>query len=365
MVTERVYGWGVLAVGLVSLGFGIVPRRSAAAALPLAHLPVDALIGAAAAAVPKPGRFAETLDVTTFQRGNVHTHSKNSDGDSPPADIYTWYRQHGYQWLALTDHNTLTNPAQFKLLERKGKFVIIPGEEVTMRGAGRQVHVNALCERAKIGGHHADTPAEALAWAVAQIHAAGGVALVNHPNWDWAFGAEALPGARGAELLEIFSGHPWVHQDGDEHHKSHEQIWDQALAAGLGFTGVAVDDAHTFKPRGPAKAARPGRGWVQVFAPEPRKDLICDALAKGRLYSSSGPALKRIAVDGAKMTVVPANAAATVEFVSDGGEVVKKAAGGEHGAAYELRGGESYVRARVTDPNGKRAWTAAYRVVPR
>src|SRR5262245_25478622 len=44
---------------------------------------------------PTPGaaiRFARTFDVTKFRRGNVHTHTNRSDGDSDPIDVYTWYR---------------------------------------------------------------------------------------------------------------------------------------------------------------------------------------------------------------------------------------------------------------------------------
>jgi hypothetical protein len=369
-LTQRTFAWLALALGLSSIGFGVAPRRSSAAAAPLMHLPAPAIAGAMAAAVPPPppvpGRFLDAVDVATFQRGNLHTHTKWSDGDSHPAVVYAWYKAHGYSWLAITDHNTLTNPATFKLLEKKGKFVIVPGEEVTMWGAGKQVHVNALCHKTTIGGHKTETQAEALTWAVEKIHEQGGVALVNHPNWDFALDFASLAGAKGAELLEIFSGHPFVHQDGDESHESHEQLWDHALGAGYGFAGVAVDDAHIFGPRAGPKAAQPGRGWVEVFAPEPRRDLICAALAKGQLYSSSGPKLKRIVVEGDGFTVWPAAPAATIEFIGKGGAVLQKgAATGNDGARYELKGGETYVRARVTDPNGKKAWTNAYRVGPR
>ena len=59
------------------------------------------------AAAPAPGtRFARTFDVKDFRRGNLHTHSNRSDGDSDPADVYAWYRDHGYDFVALTDHNS-------------------------------------------------------------------------------------------------------------------------------------------------------------------------------------------------------------------------------------------------------------------
>ena len=41
-------------------------------------------------------------------KGNTHTHTLNSDGDSTPDDVVRWYREHGYHFLVLTDHNFLT-----------------------------------------------------------------------------------------------------------------------------------------------------------------------------------------------------------------------------------------------------------------
>ena len=44
-----------------------------------------------------------------WYKGNLHTHTLNSDGDSTPHEVATWYREHGYQFLVLTDHNHLTD----------------------------------------------------------------------------------------------------------------------------------------------------------------------------------------------------------------------------------------------------------------
>ncbi len=375
----------LLVVGAGALAVRALPGASTPP-VPLAHLPPvpplpppsaiapaapddDADAGAApgagsSAAGGAAARFTDDIDVSTFQKGNLHTHTTFSDGDHPPQDVYVWYRDHGYHFLAITDHNTLTDPAIYRLLERK-RFVMIPGEEVTMRGAGKQVHVNALCTRRTVGGRSFDTQGEALAWAVREVRAQGGVALVNHPNWDWALVASHLPAARGAQLLEIASGHPYVHTLGDADHLSHEALWDGTLAAGLGLAGVAVDDAHIYGPHAAETAARPGRAWLQVFAPEPTREAICEALSQGRLYASTGVTLKRIVVKDGTYAVYPADRSVQVEFVGQGGRVLQSGAAGHDGAArYQLVGGEGYVRARATSSNGKHAWTQPSRVQP-
>jgi len=356
-------GVGVLALcALLGARSHVTPLRRLPRVPALAALATTAP-SAAAPAPSGPPRFVEALDVSTFQKGNIHTHTTFSDGDHPPQDVYRWYRDHGYNFLAITDHNSLTDPAIYRLLERKKRFVMIPGEEVTMWGAGKQVHVNALCHKATIGGHKFDTQREALAWGVARVREQGGVALVNHPNWDWSLTAADLPSARGARLLEIQSGHPFVHTLGDETHASHEAIWDAALTAGEDLAGVAVDDAHAYAPRAPDTAARPGRAWVYAFSKELTRAAVCKALAAGRLYASDGVTLKRITVTEDAYAVYPADRAALVEFVGQRGVVLQRGKAGDDGAArYQLKGGEGYVRARVTSDSGKHAWTQPVRV---
>jgi hypothetical protein len=367
---------GLLLRALAARGHGPEPGNPPIPAPPASSIaPAPPASASIFAALPKdlpeqamPPHFAEAVDVSTFQKGNIHTHTRWSDGDSLPADVYGWYRDHGYNFLAVTDHNTRTDPLQFKALEKKKAFVLIPGEEVTMTGAGKQVHVNALCTTSTIGGHHFDRQRDALAWAVEKILAQGGVALVNHPNFDWALTAPDLAGAHGAALLEIASGHPWVHTDGDETHLSHEAIWDTVLTGGETFAGVAVDDSHHFRPSTQKHQAKPGRAWIEVFAAEPSRKLICEALGAGRLYASTGVKLQRIAVLDDTYAVTVAGGEAQVEFIGAGGAVLQKGKTGEGGAAsYTLRGGEVYVRARITAPDGKRAWTQPSRLatVPR
>ena len=40
-------------------------------------------------------------------KGNTHTHSLWSDGNDFPEMITDWYKQKGYDFLAISDHNVL------------------------------------------------------------------------------------------------------------------------------------------------------------------------------------------------------------------------------------------------------------------
>jgi hypothetical protein len=310
----------------------------------------------------RPGRFLDEVDVSKFQRGNLHTHSTESDGDHPPEDVYRWYRDQGYNFLALSDHNTLTQPHDFRALET-ASFVMIPAEEITMQSECKEIHVNALCHRETIGGGSFDSVREALQYSIGNVLAQGGVALVNHPNVHWSITADDLPSANGAKLLEIWSGHPWVHTHGDCVRPSHEAIWDRSLSNGLDFTGVAVDDMHELEaPRG-ANAAGPGRGWVDVFAENANVEEICAALRSGRLVASTGVRVSRLVVDGDSIGVFTSVPFGTVEFIGFGGATLARQSTRTDGTmnVYKLQGGESYVRVRITAPDGTRAWTHAFR----
>ena len=54
-------------------------------------------------------RTAPTPELNWY-KGNLHTHTINSDGDSTPDAVTRWYKEHRYNFLVLTDHNFLTQP---------------------------------------------------------------------------------------------------------------------------------------------------------------------------------------------------------------------------------------------------------------
>ena len=91
-----------------------------------------------------------------WYKGNTHTHTLNSDGDSTPDDVVRWYREHGYQFLVLTDHNFLTTVDGLNALHGADeKFLVVKGEEVTDRFDDKSLHINGLdVGRRSAAGRH-------------------------------------------------------------------------------------------------------------------------------------------------------------------------------------------------------------------
>jgi hypothetical protein len=276
-------------------------------------------------------------------KGNLHTHTAESDGDSPPAEVAAWYRDHGYDFLVITDHDKLTK------IDAPAGLVLVDGEEVTDRLPKKPLHVNAIGIARAVKPQGGATPVEVLQRDLDAVREAGGLPLVNHPNFGWAFGADELLQLRGLALLEIASGHPYVNAQGPP---SAESMWDALLTRGRRVWGVAVDDSHHLKRVWDSDVALPGKAWVVVRAERNAKSIVA-ALERGDFYASTGVELEELAP--LRVKVKAKNGAHyRIQFIGAGGRVLQETEGTS--AAYVARGDEVYVRIRVIDSNGRMAW---------
>jgi hypothetical protein len=297
------------------------------------------LVVAAACLSSPPG------DGPRWVRGNTHTHTLWSDGNTAPELVVDWYRERGYQFLVLSDHNVLSRterwmpvgpearvtderlrelterfgaesldlreteegremrllrlPELRERFERPGEFVLVEGEEITDSFADRPIHVNGVNLVELIepqGGRSLQETLNNDVDAVAEQSRRLGVPMLahlNHPNYGYAVTWEDLAHVRGDRFFEVYNGHPGVHNQGDDAHPSTEEMWD--LANTLRLTeldlpllfGLATDDAHDFSNRN-VVSSQPGRGWVMVRTEALTADAVVGAMSRGEFYSSSG-----------------------------------------------------------------------------
>jgi hypothetical protein len=315
------------------------------------------LASALACATVRP-HFVVAPQQPGWFKGNTHTHTTESDGDSSPDDVVQWYRTHGYDFLVLSDHNVLTDVAALNARDgRDPKFLLIPGEEVTDRFEGRPLHVNGLDVRSVVAPQGGTSTLDVLQRNVDAIRAVSGVPHINHPNYGWAVSADEIRQVRNTRLFEIFNGHPRVNNLGGGGAPSLEQAWDVILSSGVLLYGIAVDDAHTFKDPGNPDVAGPGRGWVVVRSPALESRAILAALEAGEFYASTGVELLDYQATASAMTVTVKKTDFSkyrVQFIGKGGEILHEAQ--DSPAEYSFRGDEGYVRARVLESNGRTAW---------
>ena len=300
---------------------------------------------------------AQSLPAGWF-KGNTHTHTLNSDGDSTPDDVVRWYREHRYQFLVLTDHNFLTEVDALNALHGADqKFLVIKGEEVTDTFGDKSLHINGLDVARRVEPQKGTSVVDVLQRNVDAIRRERGVPHINHPNYRWSITADELAQVRNNRLFEIFNGHPQVNLVGGGGVPGLEEVWDSILTSGTLLYGIAVDDAHVFKQPGNPAVAGPGRGWVVVRAERLEARTLLAAMERGDFYSSTGVVLADYQVTPALMTVKVSPTTFSkyrIQFIGRGGQVLKEVAAPE--ATYTFIGIEGYVRAKVIESNGQVAW---------
>lgn len=305
--------------------------------------------------------------VKRWFKGNLHAHTVNSDGDSTPAEVVSWYREHGYHFLVLSDHNYLT---EIDTLQRthgaRDRFVLIPGEEVTNTFNAKEIHVNGYGLKSEVPAQRGTSVVEVMQRSINAIRSAGGIASVNHPNYTWVIGSRELLAVSDLGLFEVFNGSWSVGNRGGGGFESNEEMWDAVLSAGRTLYGIAVDDAHDFKSYGrslPYPPTLPGTGWIWVRAAELTPSAILRALQEGDFYASTGAILNDVQATHSQLTVKIRRTRDNLYrtyFIGKGGKILSVS--DQLDSTYRFTGSEGYVRARVEESTGGDAWTQPVRV---
>ena len=294
-------------------------------------------------------------------KGNLHTHTTESDGDASPEEAVKWYRDHDYDFLVLSDHNHLT------VLEYgeadPGKPLMIPGEEVTLHLAtnrpgpfpATEIHIIGIGVTRLVEPIDAGSVVATIQANVDAIAEAGGISSLAHPNFRWSYDHREIGQVTGATCVEVFNPH--CNSFGGPGKYSMEEIWDRVLTGGRPIWGVAVDDSHHYYDFTTANL-NPGRGWIVVHADELAQESIITAMEEGDFYASTGVVLEELEVSEESVSLRVQQSEDwlyTITFTGQGGTVFGQTAGTE--GTYRFRGDEGYIRATVTCSDGVKAWT--------
>lgn len=328
--------------------------------------------------------FAQSTPASSrWYRGNTHTHTIASDGNAPAMDVARWYKEHGYAFVVITDHELVTDvdPLNAELGEA-GKFLVLRGQEITQKvvdslaqDGRRQAHVVAIGIGSPIlplgeRGNATGTTMEAVyARNIGAVRDARGLAQVNHPNFRWSVREADLLHVPDSTLYEVWNGHPWVNNLGGRDEKgdvapSAEALWDSLLSRGKVLLGVATDDAHEYQQAAfeDPLATHPGRAWIMVRAESLSAPALMSSIRRGDFYASTGVTLDAYAATRSKIDIRVAAPSRPEDvrryhtrFIGRGGRILAESYG--RAVSYTIKGNEGYVRATITDSNGLQAWT--------
>lgn len=278
-------------------------------------------------------------DLVHWFRGNTHTHSTLSDGEWALERVVAFYRERGYAFLAMTDHDVFTDLSRYATPD----FLGISSDEVTVRGRHHIVGLNLKGPVASFTDHQSTIDA---------ISDQGGLAILAHPNWS-GFSVERCLGLHGYPAIEVLN----VVCNYLEYNGYALQYWDELLKQGVRVWGVAADDAHRLPYQG-------AKGWIVVNADRLTAADIVQNIRAGNFYASSGPTVERFEVAGDTIRV-QCSPAIEIRFMNGGVNPAARFRGeGLTHAEYTPRATDPYVRIEVIDAQMQSAWSQPFFIDP-
>ena len=186
--------------------------------------------------IASEGGDQETASGPRWLRGDLHTHTLNSDGTWTVSALAAAAQQAGLDFLAITDHNVASHHYEIDSMPADGPF-LLKGTEITTAGG----HMNAwglptgaILEHRQLPGDDA-----AIQRAVAQAHALGARISINHPFADckacgWAFDKHAA----NFDSIEVWNGH-WGPED-----QHALELWERLIRSGRRIAAIGSSDSH-------------------------------------------------------------------------------------------------------------------------
>lgn len=272
---------------------------------------------------------------------NLHLHTTDSDGRKTPEEAAAVYRAAGYDILAITDHWKYRKSSELRGLR------ILSGAEYntgSADGAAGVFHILGLgckeepqlekgCETQRI---------------IDEIHRTGGLAVLAHPAWSLNT-VDQLNSLHGIEATEIYNS---VSDAGESSRPYSGDFVDAAACRGLLFPLIADDDTHYYDGSDETNA------FIMLSASPDASDAeILEAIRKKDFYASQGPEV-HLFREGDR-AVVRCSPACKISFFSNAvwasGHCLRGSSLTE--ASCRLQPFETFIRAEVTDSDGRKAWS--------
>ena len=322
--------------------------------------------------------------------------------------IIQWYKNQGYQFIALSDHNTIAKQERWYELSKKdienkvlekyenaygdwvetqtdsmgvrvrlktfdeyrskleepGRFLIVKSEEVTSSYEKKPIHINVTNIQEKIEPVKGSSVVEIMQKTLDLVHAQReklGIPMfahINHPNFGYGISTEDLKKLNGERFFELYNGHPAVNNAGNDEYDSTEIMWDLVNIHYLDqgkplLYGIATDDSHHYH-NFTADLSNTGRGWVMVNSKKLETSSLIEAMEKGDFYASTGITIKKYVVTKNQIRVeVEPEQGVHYEILflgyKDGGEAVEILERIEDTkGSYTFQDNDLFVRVKIT-----------------
>ena len=278
-------------------------------------------------------------------RGDLHCHTRYSDGDSWPSEVLHAAAEAGLDFLGVTDHNTVAHLAEYGA-GGHGLPVVIPGVEVTTYGG----HWNAWGTDRWWEFRTPEAPA--VEQAMKEAADSGAFVSVNHPKPygpAWEFDT-----VESAHAIEVWNG-PWT-----RFNSFAVDFWEKRLRHGQRLVAVGGSDMHVLRRQTADPLHTQALGmpttWVEAGAGA-GAEAILDAMRAGRTFVSAAPAGPQLYVErkGNEVEVsVCGGAGMTLSILGDKGAIGAAAVESDDWSARAaVPRASSYVRAQLAAATGE------------
>ncbi len=221
----------------------------------------------------------------SWYRGDLHSHSHHSEAQGSLRDLLAAARAQGLDFLAITEHNTVSHLIEMAGRPEPPSPLVIPAMEITTYHG----HANALGIR-RWHDFRCRTAAQ-MAALCAEVQAEGALFVVNHPKvtgppWEW--GDEVQ-----ADAIEVWQ-QPW-------HVFNYQSLgtWDRLLKEGRRLTAVGGSDKHQAPFDGSLGFHEVGQPCTWVYAEELSAPALLAGLHAGHALITAGPAGPRLELTAA------------------------------------------------------------------
>lgn len=287
-----------------------------------------------------------------FMKGNLHTHSNQSDGMYSVKDLLKIYKENGYDFLAITDHDIFCSESV------QEEIVLIQGIEVSCLYVGEDKtkgeYMHFCCfdpyKKAETKIQYYRDYLE-LQENINSLNRTYSLIQLNHPLFSRFLNNEFIK-LNGYQLIEIYNHDDFLEETGMQ---NSEQLIRDLLNHNKKILVTAGDDFH-----GPYKKVKNDRcfgGYIVVNSNKNEKDII-QAIKEGKFYATTGPKILDYRIANGKLEIETSPVKRIIFysnmrkckniFSEDGNEITK--------AEYQIRGEEFYIWAKIIDKYGNMAW---------
>ena len=274
-----------------------------------------------------------------YYKGNTHAHTTRSDGTRAPEEVMRLFREHGYDFLVISDHWTPGPGRNFD------GMLVLAGAEYDYDFPEQVLHVvGVFPDEAAMAQLHRKMDYNQL---IEGINRAGGAAILAHPAWSLNT-PEFLKSLRGicaAEVYNSISGTPWNAPRADS-----SAVLDLLAAGGRCIPQLAADDCHFYQ-------GEQCMSYTMLQADALTPAGVIAALKRGSFYASQGPQFLDVELTDREL-IVRSSPVKRCTFVSNLVWVAGRCRMGDGMVenVYQLQPGETFIRCEIEDIWGRRAW---------